>query len=405
MIDRLRRLLYRFRVPLVMAGCVVIGLAGGVVYQQYTHSFNEVNTIGNVATFAELQENFEQLADKKGARYAFDVLRRAAIPPNTDMHLLGHVVGDKLFAQEGIDGIAACTQEFRNACSHSIVVGALREEGEGALEKIREACKKAPGGPGAYTMCFHGLGHGVFSFYDFEYPETVAMCEKTGTSEYRNREAIECIGGSVMELMGGGGGHDPSGWERARESYLRSDDPLSPCMADFMPEHARGICFTYLTPRLWEHAGIDLGTPDPTLFSKAFAYCDQIPVDKKEWRMACFGGFGKEFIPLLAARDIRAVDSMPDERMRTAVQWCEKALVSDGVAACVAEGVSSLFWGGENDPSASFRYCALVPEGEANRACYERLAGAIQSYVRDAAQREALCGQIPSLYQPLCAGL
>ncbi len=398
-----RAFIHRFRWLVAALFCVVLGTAAGALWQQYQPSFREASSIGSVQSFDALKANFEELADRKGARYALEVLRRAPLPPNTDLHLLAHAVGDKLYAQEGVDGIAACTPEFRNACSHSIVVGALREEGEGVLPKIREACKKAPGGPGAYTMCFHGLGHGVFSFYDFEYPQTIAMCEKTGTPEYRNREAIECIGGSVMELMGGGGGHDPSAWEYARETYLTKKDPLSPCMADFMPESARAICLTYLTPQLWQHAGVELGIPDPELFPEAFSYCDKIPKDKPELRLACFGGFGKEFIPLVAARDIRAVDKMPSESMSTVMSWCEKAQVSDGIAACVAEGLSSLFWGGENDPEASFRYCALAPAGEPSRACYERLAGAIRSYIPDAANRQVLCEKVPPLYRPICA--
>lgn len=30
----------------------------------------------------------------QGAKYAFDILKTAPVPPNTDTHLLGHVVGD-----------------------------------------------------------------------------------------------------------------------------------------------------------------------------------------------------------------------------------------------------------------------------------------------------------------------
>lgn len=366
-------------------------------------SYREAATIGQVATFDELKDRFEKLAEEKGARYAFEVLRRAPVPPNTDMHLLGHTVGDKLFEQEGVEGIAVCTQEFRNACSHSIVIGALREEGEGALPKIRESCKEAPGGPGAYTMCFHGLGHGVFTFYDYEYEPTVGFCEKTGTDEYRNREAIECIGGSVMELMGGGG-HDPDGLAHAQEEYLNPKDPLAPCFATFMPEYAQGICLTYLTPQLWRIAGIELGSPNPELFGKAFAYCDRIPASKAHLRAACYGGFGKEFVPLTAARDIRAVDKLSEENMRTVIAWCEKAEVEDGIASCIGDALSSLFWGGENDPEASFRFCSLQEvDTPGYSACYERLGGAIRSYVVDAEVRRAQCARIPERFRTLCS--
>jgi hypothetical protein len=118
--------------------------------------------------FSALKEYFEGVANEKGGRVAFDQMRTAVTDGNVDMHLLGHAVGDILYKQEGVSGMTACNNDFRNACSHSIVVGLFSDFGEGAIPMINDACKKAPGGAGAYTMCFHGLGHGVLSQFLFE---------------------------------------------------------------------------------------------------------------------------------------------------------------------------------------------------------------------------------------------
>ena len=69
-------------------------------------------------SFSELSEYFSVLAKDKGGAHAFEVLRQASVAPGTDMHLLGHVVGDTLYTQEGLEGIRVCTHDFRNACSH-----------------------------------------------------------------------------------------------------------------------------------------------------------------------------------------------------------------------------------------------------------------------------------------------
>jgi hypothetical protein len=351
--------------------------------------------------FKELSDRFVALADTKGAEYAFTVLSRANLPPNTDLHLLGHVVGDELYKQRGVDGIGICTQDFRNACSHSIVIGALNEfGGEPALALIRDACKKAPGGSGAYTMCYHGLGHGIFAFYGYDLEPTIALCKQAGTEEYHKREYIECVGGAVMELMGGGG-HDRELWLTSRARYLRNSVPLSPCISEVIPEDARALCLVYLTPRLWELAGIDLGRPDPSLFPKAFAMCDTIPHSKRELRDACFGGFGKEFIPLAGARDIRGVDRFSDDAYAQAIEWCGSAPSEDGRAACISEALSSIFWGGENDPEASFRFCALVKEEGMQSACYGSLARNIRSYSEGPA-RDVLCVRIPEAERLVC---
>lgn len=364
-------------------------------------TYEESATIGkDAATFKILQERFETLADDKGAIYAFEVLRRAPLPPNTDLHLLAHTVGDKLYEQQGVEGMAVCTQEFRNACSHAVVVGTLQEfGGEAALPLIRDACRKAPGGPGAYTMCYHGLGHGVLAFYGFEFTPTVELCKKTGTPEFQNGEAIECMGGAVMELMGGGD-HDKDLWQKARDTYLSSQQPLMPCTSTIVPEEAKGVCLIYLTPRLFELAGADLGLPDPSVFPKAFSFCEMLPKENTSLREACFGGFGKEFIVIAGARDVRRVDQLDDASYARAGDWCMLAGVEDGRNACIKEAVASVFWGGENDPSASFRYCAIV-HADVQKACYEHLAGSIAHYFRGG-EKDKWCGRIPEPFRALC---
>jgi len=362
--------------------------------------YPEAQTIAaRVSSFDELSERFVALAQKKGGAYAYEVLGRAPLPQGTDLHLLGHAVGEELYEQEGIEGIALCTQDFRNACSHTIVIGALGEYGESALPLIRESCKKAPGGAGAYTMCYHGLGHGVFAYYGYDLVQTAAFCKKTGTPEYHDQEYVECLGGAIMELMGGGG-HDPALWQSARERYL-SEDPLSPCMSSEVPEALKSICLMYLTPRLFELAGADLANPDPALFPKAFSYCDALPALRGDLRNACYGSFGKEFLPLAGGRDIRKVDQFSDEVYKKVIGWCALAPAGDAAHACLKEALNSLFWGGENDPQASFRFCALAP-GEVERAaCYSALGLNIRQYT-SGAERERLCGALPQLAREAC---
>lgn len=393
----------------VLGACFVVAIIGTAVYAVVSDSgvaeYRESRSIAHGATtFEDLADRFEQLAESKGALYAFEVLKRADIPPNTDMHLLAHRVGDILYKQKGIDGIQYCTQEFRNACSHTMVVGALTEFGESALPIIREACRKAPGGVGAYTMCYHGLGHGIFAFYGYVLPETVALCEKTGTKEYNFREAIECIGGAIMELEGGGG-HDPDSWLMAQKRYLGpASHPLSVCLSPIIPESSQAQCITYLVPELFKAAGIDLGNPDPELFAKSFELCTTIPSSKPDLRTVCYGSFGKEFVAIAASRDIRRVDAMSDEKYSTVIGWCMRAGPTSGKAACVNDALSSLFWGGENNPDASFRFCALVDDASIRSSCYGNLARSIRQYVRDDSIHEGLCAKLPKESRAACTG-
>lgn len=364
-------------------------------------SFAEAATIGqDVRSFGELTERFAKLAKEKGAAYAFDILRIAKVPPNTDTHLLGHSIGEMLYQEKGVAGMADCTQDFRNACSHAIVIGTMGEYGDaGAPPLIQEACRSAPGGTGAYTMCYHGLGHGVFAYFGYDLAKTVAYCQKFGTEARDMRESVECVGGTIMELVGGGG-HARTLWLAAREKYI-TPDPFSPCMSSALPDDdMRSICLMYMTPELVARAGGSASRFDPRYFAKAMSLCDTIPASKQDLRDSCYGGFGKEFVPLANDHDIRTVDRMSDAQYATAVTWCNYAKSADGKDSCIRSEVASVMWGGETNPDTWFRFCGLI-SGTLQDSCYDELAGSIYQYIRDE-RRTALCKRLPDTYQAVC---
>jgi hypothetical protein len=376
-------------------------LIGGVAYLLLSGAPVAYSIGKNVSDFAELEQRFVALAEEKGAVRAFEVLRDAELPPNTDLHLLGHAVGDQLYIQQGTDGMAFCTDDFRNACSHSIVIGTLNDYGPSAeaLQRIDEACHKAPGGSGAYTMCYHGLGHGVFAYFGYDLAQTVAFCKRMGSAEFHDEQYTQCVGGAIMELLSGGG-HDKDKWYAAREKYLTPEDPLYPCNSELIPDTAKWHCYSYLTPRLIEAAGADLGFPDPALFPRAFSFCEAIPHTEQSLRDSCFGGFGKDFVPIAGARDIRRVDQFSDAVYAQAASWCMLSPARDGAEACVRQGLQSVFWGGENDPTASFRFCTAAPLSLQD-ACYAELAFAIPRYL-PGSEGEKWCEKLPASFIDIC---
>lgn len=386
-------------------GVVALGLLAASIVGIYTLStpalYAEAETIGRGnPTFEELSHRFQELAEVKGGVYAFDVLKIAPLPPGTDLHLMGHVVGEVLYQQENYEGIKDCTQDFRNACSHTIVIGTLNEygSGEATIEMIRKACTLAPGGSGAYTMCFHGLGHGVFAYFGYDIPKAVEFCRRLGTESYGYQEYPQCVGGMIMELMGGGG-HDTELWARAHETYLDPEDPLAPCNRTMIPYEAKSFCYSYLTPHLFEMAGADLGAPQPHTFPRAFGFCDKAADERL--RKTCYGSFGKEFVPLAAARDIRSIDRLSDDAYRTAIGWCMLAERHEAKTACVGQAVASIFWGGENDPDASFRFCSLVSDSSVRESCYSDISINIASYM-SGEQRIQLCEKLPAEHVATC---
>ncbi len=360
---------------------------------------SDVAALSNVEqNFTGVRAFFVSLAQEKGGVYAFEVLKQAPVPPNTDLHLLGHAVGDELYKQQGLDGMQYCNHDFRNACSHSIVVGALLATGMDVFGKVNDVCKKAPGGPGAYTMCFHGLGHGVLAYVDYDVPQAVALCKKVGTEEYHNEEIDQCIGGMVMEMYGGI--NDPKAWEAKKDLFLSPTDPLKMCKAAYMPESAKVLCYSYITPFIFDAAGAQNGNPTPDIYPKAFSYCDEV-TDTRQ-RNSCYGGLGKEFIVLSQDRDIRRIEDTPNDKLMLTASWCDLAPKNEAKIACLLTVVDSLYWGGENDPQVSVRYCSLLESGEPKSACFSHLFQITTYYQPDKQIRKTICDAVPSDFIKQC---
>ena len=352
-------------------------------------------------SFGELGEYFVKIAHNKGGAYAFEVLKSVKLPPNIDLHLLAHIVGDELYNQQGLGGMKVCTHDFRNACSHTIVIGALLESGVGVFDKINDVCKEAPGGSGAYTMCFHGFGHGVLAFAEYEVSEAIELCSQTGTEAYRDREYIECVGGMTMEMMSGV--HNRELWTKKVDKYFDKDDPMAFCGSDIFPKETRSICYIYLTPKLFEAAGTNLGNPDPETFRDAFRFCDQLSAHDVQNREACYGGFGKEFVVLVKDRDIRSVDTISDKQLETVYNWCLLADDKSGIKYCVSHALASLYWGGENKPDPSIRFCGVIKEPGLQDGCITELIQNVSTYIRnDTSYYENFCSSLPNVYRKKC---
>lgn len=351
-------------------------------------------------SFADLKRFFEQSAQRKGGEYAFELLGRADLPEGTDIHLLGHVIGDILYKQKGKDGMRFCTQEFRNACSHTIVVGLYLDRGEAALNDIAQACKQAPGGAGAYTMCFHGLGHGILAVTGYDFEDAVAMCGRIVPGGFSSREPVECVGGALMELISGGD-HDKTAWEKQSAIFLSTADPLAPCNASYVPQQAQGMCYEYITPHLFTVVGSDLTDPTPEAIRDAFALCMGLPAESSN-QGACFRGFGKELVNVVIKNDIRTVDTISNEQARLMYEKCALAPTTFGRQQCMVHLVNSLYWGGENSQDSSVLFCSQVSEESDKSLCFRHFLGAVSFYTSGTSAYAAVCNQIPQEYASLC---
>lgn len=404
---RLRNMFKAHKVTVSIAALILLNVASLVaifspdlasnVKRLGSSSYPEVAELAdNTYTFKELSKYFTDVARRKGGAYAYRVLAQAHIPPNTDIHLLGHDIGDVLYDQKGSEGILDCTQEFRNACSHQIVINTLLENGPESLGEIVEICKRAPGGKNGYSLCFHGLGHGTLAYNGYDLAKGLEMCSRLGVKG--GDEDTQCIGGSIMEMMAGI--HDPEIWREQSKKYFSDSDPLAPCSSSVVPGRGKRVCYIYLTPHLFEFAGQKPGTP-PTYetMKRAMSYCDKLSGSD---RNACYGGFGKEYAPMARGKDIRNLGDMSDAQHSTALYWCTLAGVRDGIESCITEGMRALYWAGDNDFHSPIRYCELADGWGFGGRCFESFIATVKANKSDKAYREQVCAELPVRRQGMC---
>lgn len=368
--------------------------------------FPEAATVAaDSPSFDALSARFRAIATEKGASYAYDVLRHATLAPGTDLHLLGHEIGNVLYKQKGIDGMSICTHEFRNACSHAIVIGYMQEHGDGedVRKAIDGACKKAPGGLGAYAMCYHGLGHGVFAYYGFTFPNTVKFCEQEGTADAHFVQRDECIGGAVMELIGGGG-HDRDKWTAANARYFKKSDPLAPCSNSSIPTYAKTMCYVYITPHLVEWSGASFQNFTSEQITKAMDACAPLKMNSPE-RNACVGGFGKEFAGgVVGHSDSRllTLGTYTDAQLKEVERLCTLATDPRDAHTCELYALGTFFWGGEAEKHLATRYCNVLSDAESRGLCFNDLAHRIVASIGNPTIRAARCELVDEAHRPLC---
>lgn len=220
----------------------------------------------------ELVTYFKNTSIKKGAAYAYEILRR--LPPS-DLdpykHLLGHVIGDELFNEQNIAGLKVCTSEFTSACYHSVIARAIDEQGLENIREINQKCQELKNSAG----CLHGMGHGITAALGYEDPVSAAnVCaslQKYGTTR-------ACVEGVIMEF-------NFHQLEEISPTSARAVDERGyyyPCTD--MPDTYKNECF--FEQSLWWRELLGRSN-----FAAIGELCDAVENDEnREW---CYRGIGR----------------------------------------------------------------------------------------------------------------
>ena len=162
----------------------------------------------------------------------------AVIPAlSTDTHSYIHAVGELLYEEKDLEGLAFCDEFSGFGCYHGFFNAAIHANSVSILPLLDSACKQRYGE--IDTRCQHGLGHGLL--VNVGYEDLVSALDLCWTISQLATSG--CTGGVFME-------YNFHTMEYPGGEYLREieEDVFSPCTD--VPERYQDSCYQEL-PQLW----------------------------------------------------------------------------------------------------------------------------------------------------------
>ena len=282
-----------------------------------------------------------------------------------DCHQNAHSAGR--FAYEIFDAGAfqTCSAECHSGCYHGATEAYFRDHGTMNLaEDLAIICSSSLNQFFTH-QCFHGVGHGLMAFSDYELFEALANCDLIPEG------AESCYSGVYMENVVGGLAPTIGHYT----DYL-SDDPHFPC--DIVPDQYKNACYFYQTSHM------------VTLFDWDFAkVADACGEADPLYQRACFESMGRDVGGLRQNNNAAAIADCGTVPFGEARTWCLKG------------AVQNTFWDPDGQDVA-LDFCASLDESSEKQGCYETIIRRAPLVIDAETDLEAFCLKAEQDFQDAC---
>lgn len=371
---------HKFRVglPVVLLALAVLWLVGST--EQTTRVKFWLFRQKRQEALASL--NMLEIADKPQMRFWLRVLGPETVMDDLlldsgggrslDCHSQAHFIGRISYQLYGARAFGKRISVCHSGYPHGAMEAFLQERGTANLaEEMARLCRTLNTNFGQFE-CWHGVGHGVLAFQDYDLPEAVALCGQLPDIFSED----SCLGGVFMEniMTATGKGADP-----AHTTEWVGEAPHFPCSYFSDNKQVQTACYHMQTSRMLLLYGND--------FDRVLQECLQAP---KDMQPACFRSFG---------RDV-AGDVLRDPAR--IVSLCSKVSPKVFVDECVIGSLNVIvdFWGERLAGQAS-DFCRALPQ-QHKSTCYTTLSSRLAGLFTSSAQARSVCSTFEPDYQHLC---
>lgn len=311
-------------------GLLCLALAGCTAHRSGDAPPADPGILTNDASLEEYVRAF-------GAEAALREAKRLSAGPR-ECHDAAHKIGRFSYRIFGENGFTLSLPDCQSGVTHGLMEEFFKERGTDALrDSLESICPQ--GNEFLRGQCFHGIGHGLLGWTDYDLPYALALCDELPVEAARS----PCRSGVFMEnrlgLLARGGSH--------ASAYL-SDDPQFPCSV--VKDHQKPECYFGQADHMARLFSGD--------FAKVSAACENAPSAYQE---LCFNGMG------------RTVFAFEEYDASAAIAACSRAHATQNQVACVAGAVQETFWvPGEQEEGLAF--CAQEMPEHLKDSCYGMLA-------------------------------
>ena len=295
-----------------------------------------------------------------------------------DCHQGAHYIGRAAYNVYKEEAFQRCDSSCHSGCYHGAMEGILIEKGSidflGNLEDICTSFDRAFG----VFECYHGLGHAILAYLNYDLPGTLKQCKELSNSF--GFEINACYAGAFMENVVTGQGLGTAKSPHATE-WLNTTDPHFPCNKIDQEYSIQHECYGMQTSWMLylNHYNFD----------EAIGECYNVP---ENMVLVCFQSLG---------RDIAGYTLRKPERI---AELCGKVPKDKHYYDRCIDGALNVildFWGpGLKDQATAL--CRLVEE-PSKRSCYSILANALSFIFLTPEEAEPVCRSFEEKYRNLCA--
>ena len=282
-----------------------------------------------------------------------------------DCHSTAHNAGR--FAYEVFDSQAfqTCSAECHSGCYHGATEAYFRDHGTANLADDLAIICSSSLNPFFSHQCFHGVGHGLMAFSDYELFEALTNCDLL------TEGAESCYSGVYMENVVGGLaptiGHFTD--------YL-SDDPHFPC--NIVADKYKNACYFYQTSRMVQIFDWD--------FSKVAEACGEAD---ERYQQACFESMGRDVGGKNLDNNVEAISD------------CQTIPAGDPRIWCLDGAVQNTFW----DPAGqdvALDFCSRLDVPAEKQSCFDTIFQRAPLVIEAEADLKAFCLMADEDYQGVC---